>query len=90
MLVHEIDDLLHAKPFVPFTVVTSDGRHLPVKSREFAWHPEGYRTVWIATGSNGDRRVHMVDLQLVTQFVIESSTLPITEPDPDSLPGSDQ
>ena len=41
MLVHEIDFLLDAKPFVPFAVITADGRKLPVKSREFAWHPTG-------------------------------------------------
>jgi hypothetical protein len=79
MLVHEIDLLLEAKPFVSFTVITADGRKLRVKSREFAWHPAGYRTAWIAMGKEGDQRVHMVDLQFVTQLVVERGQLPSTE-----------
>lgn len=69
MLVHEFDDLMDGKPFKPFEVVTSDGHSLLVKSPEFAWHPPGSRTVWVASGK-GDGRVHMIDLHLVTQFVI--------------------
>lgn len=90
MLVHEIDFLLAAQPFVPFTVVTADGRRLPVKSREFAWHPDGYRTAWIATGHNGEQRVHMIDLQFVTQFIVEKGSLPSTQPDSQVPPDSQQ
>jgi hypothetical protein len=72
MLIHEIDELLEARPFQAFTVCTSDGRALLVKSPEFAWHPPASRTVWIASG-RGDSRVHMIDLQSVTQFVISAA-----------------
>lgn len=33
----EIRDKLHASPFVPFRVHTSDGKHLDVKHPEMAW-----------------------------------------------------
>ena len=69
MLIAEIDELLEARPFQQFTVVTSDGRELLVKSPEFAWHPPANRIVWIASGT-GESRVHMIDLNSVTQFVL--------------------
>lgn len=73
MLIHEFDELLEAKPFQPFTICTSDGRALKVKSPEFAWHPPANRTIWVASG-RGDDRVFMIDLHLVTQFVIETGS----------------
>ena len=33
----EIREKLHASPFVPFRVHTSDGKHLDVKHPELAW-----------------------------------------------------
>jgi hypothetical protein len=70
MLIHEFDELVEARPFQPFRIYTSDGRAVRVKSPEFAWHPPASRVIWIASG-RGDERVHMIDLQLVTQFVID-------------------
>lgn len=69
MLIHEFDDLLEAEPFKRFRIVTSDGRSLLVPSREFAWHPPASRTIWVAN-VKGDR-THMIDLQMVTRFVID-------------------
>ncbi len=69
MLIHEFDELMEAQPFKRFRVVTSHGRSLLVPSREFAWHAPASRTIWIAS-VNGER-THMIDLQLVTKFVID-------------------
>ena len=33
----EIKDKLHARPFVPFRIHTSDGKHMDVKHPEMAW-----------------------------------------------------
>ena len=69
MLIHEFDELIEAEPFKRFRIVTSDGRSLLVPSREFAWHGPASRTIWVAS-VKGDR-THMIDLQLVTKFVID-------------------
>jgi hypothetical protein len=69
MLIHEFDQLMEAKPFQPFQLVTADGRSVPVKSPEFAWHAPAGRTVFVASGK-GDDVVRIVDLQLVTQFIV--------------------
>jgi hypothetical protein len=69
MLIHEFDELMEARPFKRFQLVTSDGRSLLVPSPEFAWHPPASRTVWVAT-PKGDR-THMIDLQMVTRFIID-------------------
>ena len=69
MLIHEFDELMEAKPFQPFQLVTADGRSVPVKSPEFAWHAPAGRTVFVASGK-GDDVVRIVDLQLVTQFIV--------------------
>jgi hypothetical protein len=69
MLIHEFDELLEAQPFQPFRIITADGRSLRVPSREFAWHAPASRIIWVAS-RRGDERVHMIDLQLVTQFVV--------------------
>jgi len=70
MLIHEFDELMEKKPFQPFRIVTADGRTILVKSPEFAWHAPAGRIIWVASG-RGDERVHMIDLQLVSQFVLE-------------------
>ncbi len=33
----ELKKLMNAKPFIPFTVVMSDGTHVTVKHPEMAW-----------------------------------------------------
>jgi hypothetical protein len=72
MLIGDFDSLMEARPFHPFRIYTSDGRSVLVKSPEFAWHPPANRIIWVASG-RGDDRVHMIDLQLVTKFVLTSS-----------------
>jgi hypothetical protein len=69
MLIHQFDGLLEAEPFKRFHIITSDGRSVLVPSREFAWHPPASRTIWVAN-VKGDR-THMIDLQMVTKFVID-------------------
>ena len=68
MLINEFDELLVAKPFTPFDLITADGRSLRVPSPEFAWHPpESTRTVWVAKNSEG---AALVDLHHITQVVV--------------------
>ena len=68
MLIHEFDELMESKPFQPFQLVTADGRAVPVKSPEFAWHAPASRTVFVASGK-GDDVVRIIDLHWVTQIV---------------------
>lgn len=68
MLIGEFDELLEAKPFTPFDLVTADGRALRVPSPEFAWHPPGStRTVWVAKDGG---RAALVDLHHITQVIV--------------------
>ena len=68
MLVHEFDELMEVKPFVPFEIVTADGRAVRIKSPEYAWRTPNMRTI---IAYSPDMRMHMIDLQLVTMFVRE-------------------
>lgn len=68
MLIHEFDELMEARPFVPFEMTTADGRSVRVRSTEFAWRAPAARTVFIASGK-GDDVVRIVDLHYVPQFV---------------------
>ena len=72
MLIEQLDELLENRPFQPFRIYTSDGRSVPVKSPEFIWHPPASRMVWVYA-DRGDK-AHLIDLHLVTQFVIGTST----------------
>jgi hypothetical protein len=65
----DIDDLLEARPFRPFTVFTSDGRQFRVKSPDFAWHPPTSRMFWVYS-DEGDR-AHLIDLHLVASATVE-------------------
>jgi hypothetical protein len=68
MLISELDELLEAKPFTPFELITADGRALRVRSPEFAWHPPGStRTVWVAKDSG---IASLVDVHHITQVVV--------------------
>ena len=73
MLVNDFDDLIEAQPFHPFRLFMADGRSILVRSPEFAWHPPAGRTVFIAT-AKGTPRVHMIDLHLVTRFMISGGS----------------
>lgn len=70
MLINEFDELLVAKPFTPFELITADGRALRVRSPEYAWHPPGStRTVWVAKDDGG---AALVDLHHITQVTVGS------------------
>ena len=71
MLIEQLDELLETKPFRPFEVVTSDGRSVRVKSPEFIWHPPASRMIWVYS-DRGDF-AHLIDLHLVTQFVVTTA-----------------
>ena len=68
MLISEFEELLEAKPFTPFELITADGRALRVRSPGFAWHPpDSTRTVWVAKDSSG---AALIDLHHITQVVV--------------------
>jgi hypothetical protein len=69
-VVDQLDELLRARPFKPFTIFTSDGREFRVKSHEFVWHPApSSRMVWIYA-DQGDK-AHLIDLHLVASATVE-------------------
>jgi hypothetical protein len=69
MLVDQLDEILNNQPFTPFSIHTSDGRAIYVKSREFVWHPApASRMVWVYAES-GDF-AHLIDLHLVKSFTV--------------------
>jgi hypothetical protein len=63
MTIDKFREALTAEPFVPFTILTADGRRFPVKSREFvAIAPRAERTFVVA---QGPERYVVLDLLLV-------------------------
>lgn len=70
-----IKQLLDAKPFRPFTVVTGDGTSVKVASREFAWLRPGHRTMVVAVplkshpSDDGDFEDHNIDVFLITKVI---------------------
>ncbi len=60
---------IRAEPFRPFTIHMGDGRALRVPHPDFVWiHPEGPRTVVVATGGADDFEI--IDLMLVTSLEV--------------------
>ena len=66
----EIDRLLKARPFEPFTVHTVDGDLIGIKSPEFAWLPPvGTRMVIAMQMGDGDA-TRIVSLQHISQVTV--------------------
>ena len=65
MLVHEIDELLEARPFQPFTVRMEDGNAYPVPARDFISLSPNGRTL-IVFGEAG--KIKLLDSMLVTEI----------------------
>lgn len=63
MTIERIRDLYKAEPFKPFTMHLADGRHIPVRHREFMALSPGGRTVVVY---RPDDSMNIVDLLLVT------------------------
>jgi hypothetical protein len=67
MKVDEIRELLHARPFRPFTIQLADGGRLPVKHEDFvALSPTG-RTMVVYRGGTTDG-FQIVELLMVTRL----------------------
>ena len=72
MTIEKLHELLTAKPFHPFRIITSDGDSLDVKSREFVWRTPGGRTIYVATGIG--EQVQIIDWFLVSKVIVEGDT----------------
>jgi hypothetical protein len=63
MTVDKFRDALKTEPFVPFTILTADGRRYPVRSREFVlMPPKAERTFVVA---QDPERYVLLDLLMV-------------------------
>lgn len=66
----ELDRLLKAKPFEPFTVHTVDGDLVGVKSPEFAWLPPIGNRIVIAIEMGDGGATRIISLQHISQVTI--------------------
>ena len=66
MTIEKLRDMLHARPFKPFTIHIAEGTVIPVRHPEFVLLTQGGRTAYVHTG-RGDE-VKIVDLLLVTHL----------------------
>lgn len=67
MTTTQLQKVLAAKPFTPFTLRLADGSRVPVRSPEFAWIHPGGRTVFVATD---DDAADIIDLLLVAAIEV--------------------
>jgi len=67
MTVEQFKNVLHASPFRPFTIHTTDGRVFMVKHRDFVSRSPSGRTV-IVHGE--DERFSIIDLLLVSELEV--------------------
>lgn len=69
MTIEQVRNLYNAAPFRPFIIHLADGRHIPVKHREFmAISPSGRTIVVYQT----DDTSNIIDLLLVTDLEIRN------------------
>lgn len=61
----ELKKMLRAKPFVPFTIVMSDGTHITVKHPENAWLLKH----WIYVTTDGGETSEHLYLPTVTRVI---------------------
>ncbi|MEM6560895.1 MAG: hypothetical protein AAF656_04790 [Planctomycetota bacterium] len=79
----KFDELVTAKPFQPFAIVTPDGSEIEVKSPEYAWRVPKSRIVYVAS-DEGAGRCHVIDWFLVPKVIVEGSFVPPSSIAPDS------
>ncbi|HEX8324992.1 MAG TPA: hypothetical protein VF595_13895 [Tepidisphaeraceae bacterium] len=70
----QIDKLLKAKPFQPFTVHTDDGDLIGVKSPEYIWLPPTGSTVFIAADIGDGGATKLVSLEHISQVTVGPGT----------------
>jgi hypothetical protein len=66
----EIDRLLRARPFEPFTVHTVDGDLIGIKSPEFAWLPPMSSHLAISMQLSDGTATRIVSLHHISQVTI--------------------
>lgn len=64
MTIEKVRDVLHANPFVPFSIRLADGRSIPVLHQDFASASQTGRSLHIFHGPNDASS--FVDVVLVT------------------------
>jgi len=71
MTIEQLRAAYEAQPFRPFVMHLADGREIPVAHREFLTTVPSGRTVVVA---QPDDRLNIIDLLLVTDLEIDTST----------------
>ncbi|HEY0007983.1 MAG TPA: hypothetical protein VGB55_04595 [Tepidisphaeraceae bacterium] len=66
----ELDRLLKARPFEPFTVHTVDGDLIGIKSPEFAWLPPKGGHMAISMELSDGYATRIVSLQHISQLTV--------------------
>jgi hypothetical protein len=66
MTTEKLRDMLHARPFKPFSIHLAEGTVIPVKHPEFVLITAGGRTAHVHTGRGEE--VKIIDLLLVTHI----------------------
>ena len=62
-MLDQLRELVHAVPFVPFSIVLPNGRSLKVPHPDFIWlHPLDKKTVMVALPKGGAR---ILNLQMI-------------------------
>ena len=71
-MVADIRKLMHAVPFVPFTIHLADGRKYEIDHPDFvSSHPQGRTAIVYLPGENGDFEI--IDLLLVVGVEVHKS-----------------
>jgi hypothetical protein len=65
MISDQLREVLHARPFQPFTAYLADGRKLTVDHPELMWVTPGGRTAYLAIGRETTERV---DVLMITSI----------------------
>ena len=71
MRIENLQEVIHAAPFRPFTLCLADGSHVEVPHPDFIAHPPGARTAVVV---GRDESLHFVDVMLVTKIQVGSSS----------------
>ena len=68
MTIEQLRNVYDAQPFRPFVIHLADGRHIPVRHREFIMAVPSGRTVLVC---QPDDTVNMIDRLLVTDLELK-------------------
>ena len=66
-MLEQLRELVHAVPFVPFSIILPNGRSVKVPHPDFIWlHPLDKKTVMVALPTGGAR---IINVQLIVTLV---------------------